>query len=115
MNYHDLLGADPLDAHIGRVLKNWISSKNQPGEREKQRLLRNVTSPGGDQKLVWKVLHHIPVLLLWVVNNILIGPADQPLTYSIATEYDSSKTSNLMLLMAKQDLLTRLSLHLGVA
>lgn len=115
MNYHNLLSADPLDAHIGRMLKNWISSMNQPGENEKQQLLRNAASLDGDPKLIWKAVHLIPVLLLWLVDNVLIGPADQPLTYSLSTEFATSRTSNLMVLMAKQDLLQRLSLQLGVA
>ena len=115
MNYHDLSGADPLDAYLGRMLKNWISSKNQPGEREKQRLLRNAASVGGDQKLIWKALRLFPVLLRWLVDNVLIGPADQPLMYSLSTDYASSKSSNLMVLSAKQGLLQSLSMRLGVA
>lgn len=115
MNYHNLLGADPLDATIGRMLKNWISSKNPPGEGEKQRLLRNAASLDGDPKLIWKAVRLIPVLLRWLFDNVLIGPADQPLTYSLSTEFATSRSSNLMVLMAKQDLLQRMSLQLGVA
>ena len=115
MNYHDLSSADPLDATLGRILKNWISSKNPSADRAKQRLLRNAASLGGDSKAIWKVVWLIPGLLRWFIENILIGPADQPATYSLSTEYASSKSANLMILMAKQDLLQPLSLQLGVA
>ncbi|MCH7586476.1 MAG: hypothetical protein IIC78_00320 [Chloroflexi bacterium] len=115
MNYHELEGADPLDATIGRMLKNWISSVSQPGEGEKQRLLRTAASLGGDPTAIWKAIRLLPVLLHWLVDNVLIGPADQPLTYSLSTEFATSRSSNLMILMAKQDILQRLSLQMGVA
>jgi hypothetical protein len=114
MRYPRLLGSDPDDAIISRYLKNWIAGKTPLGRDEKTRLLIAAESIQNHPALLWQLLLLFPAALHWLLDNIFIGPADQPMFQSLSAEYAFSATSDLTILLAKRGVLQSLPIQLGV-
>jgi hypothetical protein len=114
MKYPELRDEDLYDATIARYLKNWIAGKKPLGKDEKARLLESAGLIQSRSTIIWRILLFIPTLLRWLLDNILIGPADQPMFHSLSPEYAFSKSSDLTILLAKRGILQSLPIQLGV-
>ena len=120
MKYPDTSGpefssSDPLDAFIGRTLKIWINSFRRPGENEKARLLREAAVMEIKKNWLLAAWLLATALIKWMVENLFIGSADQPMIYSLSVEHVYSQRNNLNVLLAKRMALDSYPMQLGVA
>jgi hypothetical protein len=107
--------SDPLDAFIGRTLKIWINSFRQPGNIEKARLLRTAAALERERGGLLGIWLLAVASVRWLVENIFLGSADQPMFYSLSVEHVYSKTNNFNILMAKRIALDSYPIQMGVA
>ena len=115
MNYPDLLGTDPMDGTVGNILKTWIKQYRIPREKERAKLLRAAAALEVEKASSLNIWPLILTSIRWLVENIFIGSADQPMSYSLSAEYAFSKSNNLTILMAKRGALDSFSIQMGVA
>ena len=115
MKYPDLLGTDPMDGTVGSILKAWIKQYRIPREKERVKLLRAAAALEREKASSWNIWPLVLKSIRWVVQNIIIGAADQPMNYSPSAEHAFSKSNTLTILMAKRNTLDSYSLQMDLA
>jgi hypothetical protein len=115
MKYPDLLGTDPMDGTLGSILTTWIKQYRIPRENERAKLLRAAAALEREKASSLNIWPLVLKSIRWVVENIIIGTADQPMSYSLLAEDAFSKSNNLTILMAKRNTLDSYSLQMDLA
>lgn len=104
-----------MDGTLSMILKTWIKQYRIPREKEKVKLLRAAAALEVETASSLNIWPLILTSIRWVVENIFIGSADQPMSYSLSAEHAFSKSNNLTILMARGGALDSYSIQMGVA
>jgi hypothetical protein len=115
MKYPDLLGTDPMDGTVGNILKTWIKQYRIPREKERAKLLRAAAALEVEKASSLNIWPLILTSIRWLLKNVFIGSADQPMLYPLSAEHSFSKSNNLTIFMAKRGALDFYSIQMGVA
>ena len=115
MKYPDLRRTDPFDGTISMTLKTWIRQYRIPREKERANLLRAAAALEREKASSLNIWPLVLKSVRWVVENIIIGPADQPMSYSLSAEHAFSKSNSLTIIMAKRGALDFFSIQMGIA
>jgi hypothetical protein len=115
MKYPDLQGTDPMDGTLSMILKTWIKQYRIPREKEKAKLLRAAAALEVEKASSLNIWSLILTSIRWVVENIFIGSADQPMSYSFSAEHAFSKSNSLTIIMAKRGALDFFSIQMSIA